>query len=310
MELRQLGTFLHVAELGSVSKAAQRLRIAQPALSRQLLQLEADLKVALFTRHGRGMVLTPAGELLRARATNVLQTLEEARADLLQAAAEEGGNVVFGMPPTVGEVLAARLIERFMAHHPAIALRFVTASTGYLLEWLQSGQVDIAIVHAPEDASKLKLTALLEEELLFVSAANRPAAAGHSVTLAAVARHRLVMTGAQHGLRILAEREARRLGLRLDVAVEVDSLAVLKTLVLRRVGATILPFAAIHQDVAAGLLHAVPITEPRLARTLVMAQPLQAKASLPVRRFAQVLESEVAAMVQTQAWFGHIAGAE
>lgn len=310
LELRQLATFLQVAELGSVSKAAQRLRIAQPALSRQLRQLEAELKVALFTRHGRGMALTAAGELLCARAASVLRTLDDTRAELLLAEEAEGGAVVFGMPPTVGELLAARLIERFMARHPAISLRFVVASTGYLLDWLQSGQVDIALVHAPEDAPKLKLTPLLEEALYFVSAANRPAADRQPLKLAEVARHRLVMPGAQHGLRILVEREARRLGLRLDVAVEADSLAVLKTLVQRRLGATILPFAAVHQEVASGLVYATPIAKPQLARILVVAQPAQARAPLPVRRFAQVLEQEVTAMVKAQAWLGRLVGSE
>src|SRR3954469_10734762 len=128
MDLRQLTTFVQVADLGSLSKAAERLRIAQPALSRQIRLLEEELKVTLFTRHGRGMVLTPAGELLRGRASGILRQVEEARADLMEEAGAVRGRVVFGMPPTVGDVLATRLIERFLALHPEVRLRVVTTA--------------------------------------------------------------------------------------------------------------------------------------------------------------------------------------
>jgi LysR family transcriptional regulator, nitrogen assimilation regulatory protein len=127
MDLRQLTTFTQVADLGSLSKAAERLRIAQPALSRQIRLLEEELKVALFTRHGRGMELTSAGEMLRARASSILRQVEETRADLMQEAGAVRGRVVFGMPPTVGDVLATRLIERFLGLYPEVTLRAVTA---------------------------------------------------------------------------------------------------------------------------------------------------------------------------------------
>src|SRR5215217_2788437 len=209
MDLRQLTTFVQVADLGSLSKAAERLRIAQPALSRQIRLLEEELKVALFARHGRGMVLTPAGELLRGRAGGILRQVEEARADLMEEAGAVRGRVVFGMPPTVGDVLATRLIERFLALHPEVRLRVVTAYSGYLLEWLHSGEVDIAVVYSTERAANVRISPLLVENLYFVGAGGPTEEAGHAVPFAEVAARRLVLPGPQHGLRVLVEEEAR-----------------------------------------------------------------------------------------------------
>ena len=305
MDFWQLTNFLHVAELGSVSKAAQRLRIAQPALSRQLRQLEEELEVRLFTRHGRGMVPTAAGEKLRERARDILQRLEETRAELLLTDRAEGGRVVFGMPPSVGGILAARLIERFMAEHPAISLHFVNASSGYLREWLHSGAVDLAVLHADEPDPSLDLAPLLAEDLFFVTAASGPAAPP-PIAFEAVLRQRLVLTGQQHGLRILIERQARRHGDPPLVAVEADSLEVLKTLVLKRLGGTILPMAAVAEEVAAGRLQAAPIIQPGLSRRLALALPLGQPVSPACRRFAQVLRQEVVDMVRSQQWSGRL----
>ncbi|MCK8786609.1 LysR substrate-binding domain-containing protein [Roseomonas sp. NAR14] len=304
MDLRQLTTFVQTADLGSLSRAAERLRIAQPALSRQIRLLEEELKVALFTRHGRGMVLTPAGELLRARAGSILRQVEETRADLTQQGGTVRGHVAFGMPPTVGDVLAARLIERFLALHPDVTLRVVTAYSGYLLDWLHGGEIDIAVMYSPEQAGNIRLSPLLEENLHFVC--TDPVEAGRPVRFAEVAAHRLVLPGPQHGLRVLVEKEALRHGLALQVAIEADGLQIQKSLVMRGLGGTILPLPSVHAEVAAGLLRAAPIAEPRLSRRLVVALPLGRQGSTAVRLFGQVLRDEVSAMVASRMWDGRV----
>lgn len=306
MDLRQLHTFLQVAELGSLSKASDRLRIAQPALSRQIRQLEEELRVPLFTRHGRGMVPTHAGEMLRSRASGILRQVEAARADLVLEAGAVRGHVVFGMPPTVGDVLAIRLIERFLGLHPEVTLRVVTAYSGYLLEWLHSGEVDIAVVYSTERAANVRISPLLVENLYLVGAEEPAEEAGHPVPFAEVAARRLVLPGPQHGLRVLVEEEARRRDLALNVVVEADSLQVQKGLVMRRLGSTVLPLASVHAEVTAGLLRASPIVDPRLSRKLVVAHPLGRQASNAARRFGQVLRDEVAEMATSGVWDGQL----
>ena len=113
MELSQLRTLIHVAELGSLSKAADRLHIAQPALSRQVRLLEEELGVRLFARHGRGMVLTEQGQEILKHATRVMTELEEIRAAASDAGAPLRGQIAIGFPPTVADIVSVPLVASF-----------------------------------------------------------------------------------------------------------------------------------------------------------------------------------------------------
>src|SRR6201987_1735475 len=107
MDFRQLKTFSCVAELGSLSKASDTLRIAQPALSRQIKLLEHELRAELFTRNGRGMVLTEAGRLLLTRTSGIVRQIDQIRDDIQSQAGAPSGRVVPGLVPTVSCVLSA-----------------------------------------------------------------------------------------------------------------------------------------------------------------------------------------------------------
>ena len=113
MNLKQLEYFVQVAELGSFSKAAGVLDIAQPALSRQVRSLETELSQQLFLRNGRGVALTDAGKRLFDHSVAVLQLVEHAREDLGASRDEPVGRVVIGLPPSIGRQLTLPLIDRF-----------------------------------------------------------------------------------------------------------------------------------------------------------------------------------------------------
>jgi LysR family nitrogen assimilation transcriptional regulator len=104
VDLVQLRPFVQVADLGSLSKAATRLRIAQPALSRQIRLLEEELGLQLFDRHGRGMVITERGRQLPRHASTVLAGIEDLRAEAGEQSMALTGRVAIGMPPTVGDI--------------------------------------------------------------------------------------------------------------------------------------------------------------------------------------------------------------
>lgn len=306
MDLKQLTTFMQVAELGSLSKASEKLRIVQPALSRQIRMLEEELKVSLFSRHGRGMVLTHAGEMLRERAAGILRQVEEARADLILEAGSVRGQVILGVPPTVGEVLAPRLIERFLQRYPEVRLRVVTAFSGYLLDWLHSSEIDIAVIYETEPGANARFTPLLVENLYFITKGQGVQGLQGAISFAELSARKLILPGPQHGLRILVENEARKQGLRLTIPVEADALQMLKGLVARGLGTTVLPMPAVHQEVLEGRLTACPIVGPQLTRRLVIARLIGRKASLAVQRFQEVLQQEVAAMVEEGVWEGRL----
>jgi DNA-binding transcriptional LysR family regulator len=109
MELLQLRNLMHVAELGSLSKAADRLHVAQPALSRQIRMLDDELGFALFIRHGRGMVLTDQGGEVLKHAMRVLAEIEEIRATAATDDTPLKGEVAIGLPPTVADIISVPL---------------------------------------------------------------------------------------------------------------------------------------------------------------------------------------------------------
>ncbi len=306
MDLKQLNTFVQVAELGSLSKTAERLRIAQPALSRQVRMLEEELKTQLFSRHGRGMLLTEAGELLLSRATSILRQVEETRADLIEQTEAIRGKVVVGIPPTVGDILAARITARFRSLYPDVRLRIVPAFTEYLLEWLHRGEIDIAVVYAQENPANLMIQPLLMENLFLVASRQDALDTDQAVRFSELAKRTLVLPGPRHSLRILLEQEAQNQGLTLDVPVEADALQTLKDLARRGHAATVLPYASIHEELEEGKLTAASLVEPSLSRKLVVALPLGRQTSNAVNRFSQELYREVTRMVDEGVWNGQL----
>lgn len=153
MDFRQLRTFACVAELGSLSKASDTLRVAQPALSRQIKLLEHELRTELFTRNGRGMVLTDAGRLLLARTSGIVRQIDQIRDDIQSAGGAPSGRVVLGLVPTVSCVLSARLARRTVERYPGISLCIVESYSGHLIEWLHRGEMDLAVIYGPDRKS-------------------------------------------------------------------------------------------------------------------------------------------------------------
>ena len=125
MNLKQLEYFVRVAELGSFSKAALLLNIAQPALSRQVRLLETDLRVALLLRNGRGVVLTELGQRLFDSSVGILQLVARVREDIDTSRDEPAGRIVVGLPPSMGRLLTLPLVEAFRRRLPKARLAIV-----------------------------------------------------------------------------------------------------------------------------------------------------------------------------------------
>lgn len=293
INLKQLKTFLHVAELGKLSLASDVLGTAQPALSRQISMLEHELGVRLFDRHGRGMSTTGAGERLRERASFLIRYLEETQADVQSFAKEVRGRVVVGMPATLAEVVAAELIENFMAMHPETSLRIVTGLSGHIHDWLQRGEVDVAVLYSQQADDSLVVEKLFNEELHLVFKPGFLPGKTRSISFAEICRLPLVLPAQRHGLRTLIEAHATSKGLSLDVQVETDSFRVLTNLASRGNYATILPARSIRAEIKAGLVEIRRITNPSPFRSLCLALPADRPTTSAVRLFADELKDAV-----------------
>jgi LysR family transcriptional regulator, nitrogen assimilation regulatory protein len=164
MDLKQLRTFRAVAELGSLSKAADRLRAAQPALSRHIKLLEHELRVELFVRNGRGMLLTSAGRMLLDRTTGLIRQIEQVSDDLKSANGNPSGRVILGLVPTVSAVLSGRFARRVINEFPDVSLRIVESYGGHLVEWLHRGEMDLAIIYGPAVDLHLQVQSIGRED--------------------------------------------------------------------------------------------------------------------------------------------------
>lgn len=293
MDLKQLSTFVSVYRLGSLSGASAELRIAQPALSRQIRMLEEELQVTLFERRRRGMVPTEAGERLLPRARVILQQVEETRLDLIDQSKTVHGSITIGMPPMVSDLLAGRLIERFHRSYPKVRLRIVPDFSGYLLGNLHRGELDLAVIYGVHDEKKLRIKQLLCERLFLVGPGDAGLSMSEAVAFADLADYPLILPGGPHGLSLLIARRAQDVGITLQVRIEADGLATRKELVERRLGYTILPMPAIEEEVAAGKLTAAGIVNPTVSRRLVLAQLAERPTTTAVRLFAAMLEDEL-----------------
>ena len=212
MNLRQIEYFIQVAELGSFSKAALRLDVAQPALSRQVRALETGLRETLLLRNGRGVTLTDAGKRLLEHGRDILQRVEAARDDLGAGRNEPAGHIVVGLPPSLALRLTLPLIEIFDSQMPRARLAIIEGFSMHIAEWLSSGRVDLGLVYNPEPAASIEIAPVLEERLCLIGKAGpRPR---RSVALKDLGRYPLVMPQRDHIFRRLMETQAALAGRR------------------------------------------------------------------------------------------------
>lgn len=306
MELSQLRTIIHVAELGSLSKAADRLNIAQPALSRQVRLLEEELGTRLFERHGRGMVISEAGQEVLRHAYRINAEIQEIRSAVSDSDASLRGHVSIGMPPTVSDILSVPLVLAFQEKHPDATIRVVSAYSGYVLDWLHRGEIDAAILFESKSARSVKSEPLLEEKLFLIGPEDSDLDPNQPVDFTKLESERLLLPSAGHSLRNLLDECAKARGIQLRVTVEADSYSTLKNLVRAGHGTTILPLGPIHEEISRGTLTHAPIANPVPKRRLMTTIPSDRPPTRLTRFAYEVLKSSATQLVNEGIWPGEL----
>ncbi len=295
MELKQLKYFLCVAELGSFSKAAVQLSVAQPILSRQIRSLEHDLNAELFYRNGRGTVLSEAGKLLEIYAKEVVQTVGKAGLEIMAMKAAPSGRITIAMPPSIGWVLTVPLVLRCRREFPTIALHVVEGFSGHVTEWLSTGRIDIGVVYNAPRLPTLLTEPLLEERLVLLGPAEDTAQLGSGpVPASRLEDIPLILPARPHGLRVLIDRMLEKSGIVANVQLELDAMTSTLGLVEEGVGYTILCDAAVQPLVRAGRIRSWPIEAPTMTRQLMLATSSQRPTSVATRIVAKMIRAQVA----------------
>lgn len=297
MNLTQLRYFVRVAEMGSFSKAAIELDVAQPALSRQVRLLETDLRVTLLQRTGRGVLLTDAGKRLYEHAVSILQLVAHAREDLSANRDEATGRIVVGLPPSMGRMLTLPLVDAFKQHLPKARLAIVEGLSAHIVEWISTGRVDLGLVHNPDANPAIETIHVLDEPLCLVSAAKGPARRPPPLHFAELVTLPLVVPEHSHAIRKLLETQAALAGLKLNIAYEVSSVSSILELVRSGHGHAVLAPSAIAASGQAAAFRMRPLAEGVLTSTLCLALSAHKPATPLVKQAMRLLRELVVASV-------------
>ena len=276
MDLKQLDYFVHVAELGSFTRAATQLKVVQSALSRQVRALEVELRQPLFERTGRGVTLTEPGKRLLEHGRGILQQVARARLDIENQRGAATGRIVIGLPPSVSRTLTGPLVAAFRKRFPKATLSVVEGLSTYVMEWLAIGRVDCAVVYNVAPSPAVDLLPVLDEPLFLVSARGpKGRLLGRPAALEEVAGLQLVIPSRPHSIRMLVEAALATEGLRPTVALEIESIPAILDLVKDDGLHAVLALNAIESSGRAEHFAARPIGKPRLVSTLWIATSAQ-----------------------------------
>jgi LysR family nitrogen assimilation transcriptional regulator len=267
MDLKQLEYFVRVAELGSFTRAAQVLGVAQPALSRQVRLLEVELRQNLLERNGRGATPTEAGQLLLEHGRGILHQVERAREELGRVRSGLSGRVALGMPPSVARVLTVPLTRAFRQRLPEAQLSISEGLSTAMQENLLNGRLDIAVLYNPSAMPGVEHQPLLSEELLLVQP--RPPGLQEDpppppLALREVAALPLLIPSRPNAIRMHVEAQMAAIGCQPTIALEIDGVSAILDLVADGVGCAILSRNAVMRSVRPSAYATRPIKEPEL----------------------------------------------
>jgi len=282
MNLRRLKYFVNIVDIGSLTRAAEVLHIAQPALSQQVATLESELDQQLLIRTKRGVTPTDAGKILYAHARTILRQCEQAQAAVSKAGQTLSGQVSIGLAPgTAASSLTMPLLQTVREQYPDVLVYLHENSGSSLNDKVLNGQLDMAVLYDRSPAAGVTSLPLLKEELYLVGATACP---GSAVDLADVAQMNLFLPRDYSAVRKRVDEafSLRRLSAR--IIGEIESIATL-TAVSSGLGVTVLPESAARALVSSTHAWMARITSPSL--TL----PLNMSAQLPLSPAAQAVKT-------------------
>lgn len=300
MNLRQLDYFVHVAEVGSFSRAASLLSVAQSALSHKVRQLEIELKQPLLHRNGRGVTPTDAGKRLLAHARDILLQVSRTRDELAELRGAPSGHVVVALPQTLAMQIAVPLVKRFQAEFPRATLGIREGLSVSVLEWLSTGRADIGLAFNPAPSPALEIFPLLEEHMFLVGPRQARVPGGRrSLPLAELARYPLILASRPNAHRMLIETELSHIGLKPTIVLEIDGVASVLKLVQDGHGYTVLPRTSLRGFGMERTFSLQPIVRPHVSIHLALVVPAQ-RSMTPLAQAVLKLVREIGAALLSE----------
>lgn len=271
IDSRRLLLFYHVAKTGSLSRAEAALYIPQPAISRHISRLEEDLGVQLLDRHGRGVTLTPVGEILYRQAETILQEMSATLEEIDLAKRQPIGRVSISASSIVMSMFMPDIVRRFISKYPEVELTAIQAVSGEVYNQLVSGKVDVAIVLQVPSKHKFGLQKLLEEPMVLIASKKHALAKQDSIKRDLLADMELALPASPNGMRGIIDEYLRAGNIDVRPHLQIDSVPLTAQILADGRFATIMPLSTFEREYGRNEFVGLPL-RPALSRTLYAAR--------------------------------------
>lgn len=300
MNLRQFSYFVRVVELRNMTRAAETLHVAQPALSQQIAALEEDVGVRLLVRGPRGVAPTDEGLLLYRQAQTILRQVESIHGLLNRKAEAVSGPVSVAMASSTGRMLALPLIQAVRQHYPAIELEIVDIPSVDLILIVEQGRVDLSLSPDQENTSGLSVIPLVVEDLLVLAhpSVKLPTENLHITNLTDIP---LILPRPPNKLRMRIDYAFMNAQLRYRLLAQASTAAILVPAVHEGLAVTILPYSAAHQEILSGKITAYVLT-PKLSREISLCSSPTSSERSAVRAVMGLIQSVTRTLVHNGTW--------
>ncbi|MGE5359541.1 MAG: LysR family transcriptional regulator [Bacteroidales bacterium] len=290
MNLNHLALFDAVAQAGNLTRAGERLRITQPAVSRQLQLLEQAIGARLVDRHPKGVRLTAAGELLAGFARRIFALADEAERAVGELQGLRAGSLTVGASTTIGIYFLPEILATFRQRHPRIDLHMEVSNTRVIQQYLIEHRVDVAVTEGFIHWPTLDARVFLVDELVPIVAPAHRFAAARRVTLRRFCAEPLLMRELGSGTREVIEEALRVKGVQAEPMMNLGSTEAIKRSVAAGVGVAFVSALTIQQELQDGRLATLRLADCRLRRSLHVVQARDRAASSAVTAFLLLLD--------------------
>jgi LysR family nitrogen assimilation transcriptional regulator len=300
MDLRQLRYFVGIVQAGSLSRAAEKLHVAQSAISHHLASLETELGRQLVTRGPRGVVLTEAGTILYRHAEAILRQIESARRDAMNTLKVPSGRVSIGFPSILAPILSLELFTRVRNAYPQILLHVSDGNSWLVREKLINGRLDLAVLYQGHPERGMAVEPLLQEELFYVT--NEPDTS--PIAIAEAAQHPLLLPGPSSSSWHVVEAAFKEHGLTVKPAGEIDAFGTLCHAIVSGIGNSILPWCVLYDGDWKTVLNYRRFADATLIRPIALCFSELVQRGPAVEAVAEVLKALIQELVENGTWQG------
>jgi DNA-binding transcriptional LysR family regulator len=264
----ELKTFVTLAEVKNFTKTAELLLMSQPSVSLHIKNLEKEFQTKLFQRSPKYLKITPTGEILYKRASQMISIYEQTRQDILDHHNSIKGELKIGASFTIGEYILPSLLHDLQKNYPELELHVVIGNTEEIVNCVKLFQVDVGLIEGQTNEKEVSVNAFMQDELFIVSSNNHELAHKKEVTISDLQDQRWVTRELGSGTGQYLNHVIRSNGLRVKSLLTISSNQGIKETLMNGMGLSLLSHSVIERDVEHGNLSIIKLKNHSFTRTL------------------------------------------